>query len=1114
MRQGLKPVLVVLFACVALAALPVAFALAGSGGGHTAGHAPAPQTSARLAPLAAAPLPCRFVEAKENPILCPIPGSWESNSTAEPEIHFDGRQYLMWYQGDGSALGQIGVALSADGINWTRYEGNPVIRTDAPWKALSIGAGIAVIFDPDEGIFKMWYEGQSTPQDFNIGLATSPDGLNWIDDPNNPVIKNGPDTSWTRRIGWPSVLKEGGAYRMWLWGSNTEYGGAQNGIGLLTSPDGISWTVPDTPLPSLALPDISDPDVTFDGSLYQMFLNLGSSIHRATSADGIDWMVETAASLDPGPSGSWDGNAVRNASADMTGGLPSLWFAGSSTGLDSCIGLAVCSGCTADADCDDGLFCNGKETCDTQTGACQQGTPVTCDDGLCTTGRCNEDLDQCDSVPVPDGTSCADTDPCNGAETCVSGQCRPGTPLCQDDGNPCTAESCDPQTGACLSEPLPDGTSCSDGSFCNGDETCQAGACTPGTPVVCPDLGPCTIEACDETQHACVNTAVPDGTTCADNRFCNGQEVCMGGACQSGTPVVCPDDGDLCTTEVCSELFKRCIETRPDTERGSGADGRCSTADDNLALFGPDGKCGTLDGTRGDGVPDGCDNCPLVYNPDQKDSDGDGAGDACDLGPCPEGSIVLSIPDDARGIPGGTVSIPVLATDLTGLAVLSADLTVQFNPAVLTPTAVRLGDLTGACSMARNLATPGQAIISVFCTAPLAGAGSLVVIDFNVPGKRGQGTPVLLASAVLNEGDPAICPDSGAFVIPSSVDVSGQVLYYRDGPLSQEPGTRLVPAVQTDLSPDLTAATDCNGQYALLDVPPDANHTLTPRKMGDFAVAITPFDAALVARQVVGLSNLTPNQILSGDVSGNGTLSSLDAAQIAQFSVGLIAQFGVAGLVGSDWAFVPTPQPEPNQSSTVPIPAAGIPGSIAYSPLVESAENQDFVAILFGDVSGNWLPACEVPLARAVGVSSAATTAAVAPNRKTRGGGRLILSTESAREGDLVRVPIRASGASGAVSLYFDLRFDPGVLRLRGIESGTAAAGFTLTSNAAEPGRTRVALFRAAPLDADGEIAVATFEVVGNGGQRTPLRLSSASINEGAIAVSVKDGGVHVRRSR
>jgi len=36
------------------------------------------------------------------------------------------------------------------------------------------------------------------------------------------------------------------------------------------------------------------------------------------------------------------------------------------------------------------------------------------------------------------------------------------------------------------------------------------------------------------------------------------------------------------------------------------------------------------DDTDGDGIPDILDNCPTVYNPDQKDTDGDKIGDACD----------------------------------------------------------------------------------------------------------------------------------------------------------------------------------------------------------------------------------------------------------------------------------------------------------------------------------------------------------------------------------------------------------------------------------------------------------------------------------------------------
>ena len=43
--------------------------------------------------------------------------------------------------------------------------------------------------------------------------------------------------------------------------------------------------------------------------------------------------------------------------------------------------------------------------------------------------------------------------------------------------------------------------------------------------------------------------------------------------------------------------------------------------------------------TDGDGVVDDVDNCPGVSNPDQKDSDGDGKGDACDPEGCDENAV-------------------------------------------------------------------------------------------------------------------------------------------------------------------------------------------------------------------------------------------------------------------------------------------------------------------------------------------------------------------------------------------------------------------------------------------------------------------------------------------
>jgi hypothetical protein len=178
--------------------------------------------------------------------------------------------------------------------------------------------------------------------------------------------------------------------------------------------------------------------------------------------------------------------------------------------------------------------------------AAVDGDPPPCDDGNpCTTDSCDPERHD----PVLDGTPCPDGLFCNGMETCRAGICTPGSPLVVGDNNPCTIDSCDEQTGARF-DPVPDGTLCSDGFFCNGIETCRAGICTLGYPPVVGDNNPCTIDSCDNQTGARIDP-VPDGTPCSDRLFCNGMETCQRGSCTAGPAPNC-DDGDPCTVDGCS----------------------------------------------------------------------------------------------------------------------------------------------------------------------------------------------------------------------------------------------------------------------------------------------------------------------------------------------------------------------------------------------------------------------------------------------------------------------------------------------------------------------------------------------------------------------------------
>lgn len=233
---------------------------------------------------------------------------------------------------------------------------------------------------------------------------------------------------------------------------------------------------------------------------------------------------------------------------------------------------------TSGASCEDANVCNGTgEVCD-DTGECVVTLPPPeLEDGNpCTDGGCDPALGPF-QVNVPDGTSCADNNPCNGEEICHFGACHAGNPLPIPNDDPCVVRSCDPQLGL-VEEPAPAGTICTvSESACHEDSRCDgAGQCVPGAPVPIDDGNPCTVDTCTpeggiehvyvlpEDGNPCtdadcdvetgpVQLPAAPGTACPDGDLCNGDEVCDGaGACVAGAPPVV-DDANPCTLDGCDD---------------------------------------------------------------------------------------------------------------------------------------------------------------------------------------------------------------------------------------------------------------------------------------------------------------------------------------------------------------------------------------------------------------------------------------------------------------------------------------------------------------------------------------------------------------------------------
>jgi predicted GH43/DUF377 family glycosyl hydrolase len=285
-----------------------------------------------------------WIKHHENPIMVPgSSGDWDSLYVSTgPVIYYD-TLYHMWYTGGmDEDTARIGHATSPDGITWTKDTNNPVLDVgpDGDWDESSVFSGGALVID---SVFHLWYTGHFSLVNnaaFRIGHATSPDGITWTKDTNNPVLDVGPTGTWDDTwVEAGSVVYDGNIYHMWY----EAWTGTDNQvrIGHATSTDGVTWAKdPANPVLSFGKPASWDyprvdfPAVVFDGTTYHMWYSGGDwfnwQIGYATSEDGSSWTKYTNNPVLPkGPDGSWDADRVFLSSViDSSGVKYKMWYTG------------------------------------------------------------------------------------------------------------------------------------------------------------------------------------------------------------------------------------------------------------------------------------------------------------------------------------------------------------------------------------------------------------------------------------------------------------------------------------------------------------------------------------------------------------------------------------------------------------------------------------------------------------------------------------------------------------------------------------------------------------------------------------------------------------------
>lgn len=238
-----------------------------------------------------------WIDFNLNPIVKPaISNPLEVRGLSHSKILFDNNIYKMWFTAVSSdGKGYVFYATSPDGINWSRTLNTPVLSPSSgnKWDNKIVSAGAVL---KEGGTYKMFYSGFSDSIGrYQIGFATSLDGINWVKNP-NPILTG--QALWEYNVGVTEVIKVNNVYYLYYHGHNST-SNYQISIGLATSIDGIQW-VKHSGNPVLTKTQawegngVLAPSIIREDSMFIMAYGNAysyvSGFGLATSLDGKNWI--------------------------------------------------------------------------------------------------------------------------------------------------------------------------------------------------------------------------------------------------------------------------------------------------------------------------------------------------------------------------------------------------------------------------------------------------------------------------------------------------------------------------------------------------------------------------------------------------------------------------------------------------------------------------------------------------------------------------------------------------------------------------------------------------------------------------------------------------------
>lgn len=310
---------------------------------------PAPQPTPTPTPTPAPPpvttptvQPASLVFSWKKYAVTPVfgPGaanSWDSGSVYPQTIIWDAaaRLYKMWYSGTSEGgLPGLGYATSPDGVSWTRAATNPVVAAGpvSNWDSQGI-LQAAVIYDPDDKLYKLWYSSKTTYTAPSIGYAISNDGIAWTKDA-SPVLLAGPTAFDFGGMQPSTVIKENGQYKLWYEAVDDH---SHRALAFAYSLDGVHWGKAQSANVQIEGAIYNSdgpgaPSVVHYENAYYLWYHTSTNLMQASSLDGLNFKLDPSIGpvLDVGVAGSSDSNRLIMPRVTLRpdSGQALMWYSG------------------------------------------------------------------------------------------------------------------------------------------------------------------------------------------------------------------------------------------------------------------------------------------------------------------------------------------------------------------------------------------------------------------------------------------------------------------------------------------------------------------------------------------------------------------------------------------------------------------------------------------------------------------------------------------------------------------------------------------------------------------------------------------------------------------